>query len=52
MVRCGVDVLFLDFSMVHYITVLLHFLIYQASVLSAVYATLVCLQPVFSLRVT
>ena len=40
MVRCGVDVLFLDFSMVHYITVLLHFLIYQASVLSAVYATL------------
>ena len=36
--------LFLDFSMVHYITVLLHSLIYQASVLSAVeclvYATL------------
>ena len=36
--------LFLDFSMVHYITVLLHSLIYQASGLSAVeylvYATL------------
>ena len=31
--------LFLDFSMLHYITVL-HFLIYQASVLSAVYTTL------------
>ena len=38
--RCGLDVLFLDFSMVHYITVLLHFLIYQVSVPSAVYATL------------
>ena len=38
--RCGLDVLFLDFSMVQYIMVLLHFLIYQASVLSAVYATL------------
>ena len=34
---CGsVDLLFLDFSMTDYITVLLHFLIHQASVLSAV----------------
>ena len=44
MARGGVDVLYLHFSMVHYITVLLHFLIHQASVLSAVeylvYATL------------
>ena len=39
MARGGVDVLFLDFSMVHYTTVL-HFLIYQASVQSTVYATL------------
>ena len=38
------NVFFLDFSMVHYITVLLQLLIYQTSVLSAVeclvYATL------------
>ena len=44
MVRGSVDVLFLDFSMIHNIMVLLHFLIHQASVLSAVeclvYATL------------
>ena len=40
MVRGGVDMLFLDFSMVHYITMLLHFLIHYASVPSAVYATL------------
>ena len=32
----GVDVLFLDFAMTDYTTVLLHFLIHQASVLSAV----------------
>ena len=33
---CGiVDILFLDFSMTDHITVLLHFLIHQASVLSA-----------------
>ena len=32
----SVDVLFLDFSIVHHITVLLHFSIYQASVWSTV----------------
>ena len=33
MARGGVDVLYLHISMVHYITVLLHFLIYLRQVL-------------------